>query len=66
MKRKLLILISFIYTLSVSADNISQKWFFSSITSDNTNKSDFSSNDYLLIDSNNTFEYQIIIFRNLC
>ena len=59
MKRKLLILISFIYTLSVSADNISQKWFFSSITSNNTNKSDFSSNDYLLIDSNNTFEYQI-------
>ena len=59
MTRKLLILISFIYTLSVSADNISQKWFFSSITSNNTNNSDFSSNDYLLIDSNNTFEYQI-------
>ena len=59
MTRKLLILISFIYTLSVSADNISHKWFFSSITSNNTNNSDFSSNDYLLIDSNNTFEYQI-------
>jgi CNT family concentrative nucleoside transporter len=59
MTRKLLILISFIYTLSVSADNISQKWFFSSITSNNTNNTDFNSNDYLLIDSNNTFEYQI-------
>ena len=64
MKNYFLILISLIFTTSIYGNTLSDKWFFANIISNNTNNSQFNDNDFLLINSNNTFEYQIIS-RNL-
>jgi len=64
MKNYFLILISLIFTTSIYSNTLSDKWFFTNITSNNTSNSQFNDNDFLLINSNNTFEYQITS-RNL-
>jgi len=55
------ILLVFLSTLffSVSAYEIEDKWFFSEIKSETTNNTDFNKDDILLINNDNTFEYQI-------
>jgi len=55
------ILLVFLSTLffSVSAYEIDDKWFFSEIKSETTNNTDFNKDDILLINNDNTFEYQI-------
>ena len=58
MKNILLVFLSTLF-LSVSAYEIEDKWFFSEIKSETTNNTDFNKDDILLINNDNTFEYQI-------
>ena len=58
MKNILLVFLSTLF-FSVSAYEIEDKWFFSEIKSETTNNTDFNKDDILLINNNNTFEYQI-------
>ncbi len=58
MKNILLIFLSTLF-FSVSAYEIEDKWFFSEIKSETTNNTDFNKDDILLINNDNTFEYQI-------
>ena len=58
MKNILLVFLSALF-FSVSAYEIENKWFFSEIKSATTNNTDFNKDDILLINNDNTFEYQI-------
>ena len=58
MKNILLVFLSTLF-FSVSAYEIEDKWFFSEIKSETTNNTDFNKDDILLINNDNTFEYQI-------
>ena len=58
MKNILLLFLSTLF-FSVSAYEIEDKWFFSEIKSETTNNTDFNKDDILLINNDNTFEYQI-------
>ena len=58
MKNILLVFLSTLF-FSVSAYEINDKWFFSEIKSETTNNTDFNKDDILLINNDNTFEYQI-------
>lgn len=58
MKNILLVFLSTLF-FSVSAYEIDDKWFFSEIKSETTNNTDFNKDDILLINNDNTFEYQI-------
>ena len=58
MKNILLVFLSALF-FSVSAYEIENKWFFSEIKSETTNNTDFNKDDILLINNDNTFEYQI-------
>ena len=58
MKNILLVFLSTLF-FSVSAYEIEDKWFFSEIKSETTNNTDFNKDDLLLINNDNTFEYQI-------
>ena len=58
MKNILLVFLSALF-FSVSAYEIDDKWFFSEIKSETTNNTDFNKDDILLINNDNTFEYQI-------
>ena len=58
MKNILLVFFSTLF-FSVSAYEIENKWFFSEIKSETTNNTDFNKDDILLINNDNTFEYQI-------
>ena len=58
MKNILLVFLSTLF-FSVSAYEIEDKWFFSEIKSETTNNTDFNRDDILLINNDNTFEYQI-------
>ena len=58
MKNILLVFLSTLF-FSVSAYEIDDKWFFSEIKSETTNNTDFNQDDILLINNDNTFEYQI-------
>ncbi len=58
MKNILLVFLSALF-FSVSAYEIEDKWFFSEIKSETTNNTDFNKDDILLINNDNTFEYQI-------
>ena len=58
MKNILLVFLSTLF-FSVSAYEIEDKWFFSKIKSETTNNTDFNKDDILLINNDNTFEYQI-------
>tara|TARA_B000000437_G_scaffold34419_1_gene22922 strand:- start:629 stop:2293 length:1665 start_codon:yes stop_codon:yes gene_type:complete len=57
-KNILLVFLSALF-FSVSAYEIEDKWFFSEIKSETTNNTDFNKDDILLINNDNTFEYQI-------
>ena len=59
MKNILLVFLSTLF-FSVSAYEIEDKWFFSEIKSETTNNTDFNKDDILLINNDNTFEYQIL------
>ena len=58
MKNILLVFLSTLF-FSVSAYEIEDKWFFSEIKSATANNTDFNKDDILLINNDNTFEYQI-------
>ena len=58
MKNILLVFLSTLF-FSVSAYEIENKWFFSEIKSATANNTDFNKDDILLINNDNTFEYQI-------
>ena len=58
MKNILLVFLCALF-FSVSAYEIDDKWFFSEIKSETTNNTDFNKDDILLINNDNTFEYQI-------
>ena len=58
MKNILLVFLSTLF-FSVSAYEIEDKWSFSEIKSETTYNSDFNKDDILLINNDNTFEYQI-------
>ncbi len=58
MKNILLVFLSTLF-FSVSAYEIEDKWFFSEIKSETSNNTDFNKDDILLINNDNTFEYQI-------
>ena len=58
MKNILLVFLSTLF-FSVSAYEIEDKWFFSEIKSETTHNTDFNKDDILLINNDNTFEYQI-------
>ena len=58
MKNILLVFLSALF-FSVSAYEIENKWFFSEIKSATANNTDFNKDDILLINNDNTFEYQI-------
>ena len=58
MKNILLVFLSTLF-FSVSAYEIDDKWFFSEIKSETTNNTNFNKDDILLINNDNTFEYQI-------
>ena len=58
MKNILLVFLSALF-FSVSAYEIENKWFFSEIKSATANNTDFKKDDILLINNDNTFEYQI-------
>ena len=58
MKNILLVFLSTLF-FSVSAYEIEDKWFFSEIKSETTNNTNFNKDDILLINNDNTFEYQI-------
>ena len=58
MKNILSVFLSILF-FSVSAYEIEDKWFFSKIKSETTNNTDFNIDDILLINNDNTFEYQI-------
>ena len=60
------IFINFLFIFSVQAEeapknwtNYSSKWFFSEIKSEKSSNTEFKKSDYLLINSDNTFEYKI-------
>jgi len=66
MRKYFLIFINFLFIFSVQAEeapknwtNYSSKWFFSEIKSEKSSNTEFKKNDYLLINSDNTFEYKI-------
>ena len=59
MKKYILILLGLIFSTSVFSNDISDKWFFSSINSNTINNTEFNDDDFLVINTNNTFEYQI-------
>ena len=59
MKNILLVFLSTLF-FSVSAYEIEGKWSFSEIKSETTNNTDFNKDDILLINNENTFEYQIL------
>ena len=66
MRKYFLIFINFLFIFSVQAEeapknwtNYSSKWFFSEIKSEKSSNTEFKKSDYLLINSDNTFEYKI-------
>ena len=66
MRKYFLIFINFLFIFSVQAEeapknwtNYSSKWFFSEIKSEKSSNTEFKKSDYLLINSDNTFEYNI-------
>lgn len=66
MRKYFLIFINFLFIFSVQAEeapknwtNYSSKWFFSEIKSEKSTNTEFKKSDYLLINSDNTFEYKI-------
>ena len=59
MKKYILILLGLIFSTSIFSNDISDKWFFSSINSNTINNTEFNDDDFLVINTNNTFEYQI-------
>ena len=59
MKKYILIFLGLIFSTSIFSDGISDTWFFSSINSETTKNTKFNKNDFLVINPNNTFEYQI-------
>jgi len=66
MKKYFLIFINLLFIFSVQAEegpknwtNYSSKWFFSEIKSEKSSNTEFKKSDYLLINSDNTFEYKI-------
>ena len=66
MKKYFLIFINLLFIFSIQAEedptswtNYSSKWFFSEIKSEKSSNIEFKKNDYLLINSDNTFEYNI-------
>ena len=66
MRKYFLIFINFLFIFSIQAEeestnwtNYSSKWFFSEIKSEKSSNTEFKKSDYLLINSDNTFEYKI-------
>jgi len=66
MKKYLFIFINIVFVFSLLAEddpivwtNYSSKWFFSEIKSEKSSNTEFKKSDYLLINSDNTFEYKI-------
>ena len=66
MKKYFLIFINLLFIFSAQAEkdptnwtNYSSKWFFSEIKSEKSSNTEFKKSDYLLINSDNTFEYNI-------
>ena len=66
MRKYFLIFINFLFIFSIQAEeeptnwtNYSSKWFFSEIKSEKSSNTEFKKSDYLLINSDNTFEYNI-------
>ncbi|MDC3104838.1 Na+ dependent nucleoside transporter [bacterium] len=66
MKKYFLIFINLLFIFSVQAEknstnwtNYSSKWFFSEIKSEKSSNTKFKKSDFLLINSDNTFEYNI-------
>ena len=66
MRKCFLIFINLLFIFSVQAEedptkwtNYSSKWYFSEIKSEKSSNTEFKKSDYLLINSDNTFEYNI-------
>ena len=66
MRKCFLIFINLLFIFSAQAEedptnwtNYSSKWFFSEIKSEKSSNTEFKKSDYLLINSDNTFEYKI-------
>ena len=66
MKKYFSIFINLLFIFSAQAEeeptnwtNYSSKWFFSEIKSEKSSNTEFKKSDYLLINSDNTFEYKI-------
>ncbi len=66
MRKCFLIFINLLFIFSAQAEedptnwtNYSSKWFFSEIKSEKSSNTEFKKSDYLLINSDNTFEYNI-------
>ena len=66
MRKCFLIFINLLFIFSTQAEedptnwtNYSSKWFFSEIKSEKSSNTEFKKSDYLLINSDNTFEYKI-------
>ena len=66
MRKCFLIFINLLFIFSIQAEedpanwtNYSSKWFFSEIKSEKSSNTEFKKSDYLLINSDNTFEYKI-------
>jgi hypothetical protein len=59
MRKYMLILLGLIFSTSIFSNDISDKWFFSSINSNTINNTEFNDDDFLVINTENTFEYQI-------
>lgn len=66
MKKYFLIFINLLFIFSAQAEeaptnwtNYSSKWFFSEIKYEKSSNTEFKKSDYLLINSDNTFEYNI-------
>ena len=66
MRKYFLIFINLLFIFSAQAEedptnwtNYSSKWFFSEIKSEKSSNTEFKKSDYLLINSDNTFEYKI-------
>ena len=59
MKKYIFIFLGLIFSTYIFSNEISNTWFFSSINSETINNNKFNKNDFLVINPNNTFEYQI-------